>query len=62
MGSMAENTAYNIIEDLKGADLVLDIHSSNIFLYEVPQVRINQLTAERLVPLAKYLNLDFLWG
>ena len=60
-GSMAENTAYNIIEDLKGADLVLDIHSSNIFLYEVPQVRINQLTAERLVPLAKHLNLDFLW-
>ncbi|WP_294447165.1 M14 family metallopeptidase [uncultured Mailhella sp.] len=61
MGSMAENTAYNIIEDLKGADLVLDIHSSNIFLYEVPQVRINQLTADRLVPLARYLNLDFLW-
>ncbi len=60
-GSMAENTAYNLIEDLKGADLVLDIHSSNIFLYEVPQVRINQLTAERLVPLARYLNLDFLW-
>lgn len=61
MGSMAENTAYNIIEDLKGADLVLDIHSSNIFLYEVPQVRINQLTADRLVPLARHLNLDFLW-
>ena len=61
MGSMAENTAYNLIEDLKGADLVLDIHSSNIFLYEVPQVRINQLTAEKLVPLARYLNLDFLW-
>ena len=61
MGSMAENTAYNLIEDLKGADLVLDIHSSNIFLYEVPQVRINQLTAEKLVPLATYLNLDFLW-
>ena len=61
MGSMAENTAYNIIEDLKGADLVLDIHSSNIFLYEVPQGRINQLTADRLVPLARHLNLDFLW-
>lgn len=60
-GSMAENTAFNLIEDLKGADLVIDIHSSNIFLYEVPQVRINQLTAEKLVPLAQYLNLDFLW-
>ena len=60
-GSMAENTAHCIIQDLKGADLVIDIHSSNIFLYEVPQVRINQLTAERLVPLAQHLNLDFLW-
>lgn len=61
LGSMAENTAYSIIQDLKGADLVLDIHSSNIFLYEVPQVRINQLSAETLVPLARHLNLDFLW-
>ena len=34
-GSIAENTAYNIIEDLKGADLVLDIHSSDVLLYEV---------------------------
>jgi len=61
MGSMAENTAHSIIEELRGADLVIDIHSSNIFLYEVPQVRINQLTADTLVPLAEKLNLDFLW-
>ncbi|MBQ8664444.1 MAG: succinylglutamate desuccinylase/aspartoacylase family protein, partial [Mailhella sp.] len=61
MGSMAENTAHSIIEELRGADLVIDIHSSNIFLYEVPQVRINQLTADTLVPLASMLNLDFLW-
>ena len=61
MGSMAESTAYNIVHDLKGADVVIDIHSSNIFLYEVPQVRINCLTADTLVPLAQKLNLDFLW-
>ena len=61
MGSMAENTAHSIIEELRGADLVIDIHSSNIFLYEVPQVRINQLNADSLVPLASMLNLDFLW-
>ncbi len=60
-GTMAENTAHTIIEDLIGADMVIDIHSSNIFLREVPQARINVETAERLVPYAKLLNLDFIW-
>ncbi len=59
--TMAENTAYAIIEDLKGADMVIDIHSSNIYLREVPQARINIQTAENLVPYAKLLNLDFIW-
>lgn len=60
-GSMAEHTAHAIIEDLKGADMVIDIHSSNIFLREVPQVRININTADRLVPYARLLNIDFVW-
>ncbi len=59
--TMAENTAYAIIEDLKGADMVIDIHSSNIFLREVPQARINIQTADNLVPYAELLNLDFIW-
>lgn len=60
-GSVAEQMAYAIIEDLKGADLVIDIHSSNLYLRETPQVRINVLDEERLVPLAKQLNIDFIW-
>lgn len=60
-GSMAEQTAYAIVQDLKGADMVIDIHSSNIYLREVPQVRINVHTAEQLVPWSKHLNLDFVW-
>lgn len=60
-GSMAEQAAYAVIEDLKGADMVIDIHSSNIFLREVPQVRINVNTANLLVPYAKHLNLEFIW-
>lgn len=60
-GTMAENAAYAIIEDLKGADLVIDIHSSNIFLREVPQVRINVQTANKLIHFAKMLNMDFIW-
>lgn len=60
-GTMAEQAAYTIIEDLKGADLVLDIHSSNLYLRETPQVRINVLDEETLVPLAMDLNIDFVW-
>ncbi len=60
-GTMAESSAYSIIENLKGADMVVDIHSSNIFLREVPQVRINVETEEKLVPYARLLNMDFIW-
>lgn len=60
-GSMAEQAAAAIISDLSGADMVIDIHSSNIFLREVPQVRINETAAEVLVPFAKHLNTDFIW-
>lgn len=60
-GSMIEQSAYTIIEDLKGADLVIDIHSSNLYLRETPQVRINVLNEKELVPLAQELNIDFVW-
>lgn len=60
-GSMAEAAAFAICEDLKGADMVIDIHSSNIFLREIPQIRINVDEAEHLVPYARMLNIDFIW-
>lgn len=60
-GSMVEEAAFEIIQDLKGADMVIDIHSSNIFLREIPQVRINIDAADTLVPFAKHLNIDFVW-
>ena len=60
-GTMAEQAAYTLIRDLQGADIVIDIHSSNIFLREIPQVRINVNTADTLVPYAKLLDVDFIW-
>lgn len=60
-GTMAETVAANIINDLKGASLCIDIHASNIFLMEISQIRINEITAETLVPMAKWLNMDFIW-
>lgn len=60
-GTMVEQTAFRICEDLKGADMVIDIHSSNLYLRESPQVRINVLDEEVLVPYAKHLGVDFIW-
>lgn len=60
-GTMVEQTAFRICEDMKGADMVIDIHSSNLYLRESPQVRINVLDEEVLVPYAKHLGVDFIW-
>jgi predicted deacylase len=60
-GHQIENTAYRIIQDLKGADMVIDIHASNMFLREMPQARININMADRLIPAAQMLNIDFIW-
>ncbi|MCI7767852.1 MAG: M14 family metallopeptidase [Oscillospiraceae bacterium] len=60
-GTMAECLAAEIISDISGADICIDIHSSNIYLKEIPQIRINELSAEELMPYAKTLNCDFIW-
>ncbi len=60
-GSMLERLASGVIDDIKGSDLCIDIHASNIYLTEIPQVRINNIFAEKLVPLAKHLNVDLVW-
>jgi predicted deacylase len=60
-GAMAEHVAAKIIEDIEGADICVDLHASNIFLREVPQVRISENMKDKLVPYAKLLNMDFIW-
>lgn len=60
-GTPWEHVAGQVIDDICGADLCIDIHSSDIFLREIPQVRINPEYASKLLPLAKQLNADFIW-
>lgn len=60
-GNMTEYLAAGIMESVRGSDCVLDIHASNIYLTEIPQIRINELHADTLVPLAKEANVDFIW-
>ena len=50
-----------IIGDLAGADMCLDVHASDIFVKEIPQVRVSEEFAERLLPYARLLNTDMVW-
>lgn len=60
-GNMTEYIAAGIMKDVAGSDCVVDIHASNIYLTEIPQIRINELHADMLLPLAKHANVDFIW-
>mgnify|MGYP002796062024 CR=1 FL=1 len=60
-GAMAEYIAAGVMRDIQGADVCIDIHASNIYLRELPQVRVSEDTADTLLPLAKLLNVDFVW-
>ena len=60
-GAMTEYMAAKIIEDLLGSDLCLDIHASNIYLTEMPQIRINELFRDQLMDYARLANVDFIW-
>lgn len=60
-GSMTEFLASQIVEDLTGSDLCVDIHASNIYLTEIPQIRINEQHKDWLLPLAAKMNVDFIW-
>ncbi|MGN0513886.1 MAG: M14 family metallopeptidase [Lachnospiraceae bacterium] len=60
-GNMTEYLAAEIMKDVSGSDLVVDIHASNIYLTEIPQIRINELHEKKLVPIAKKSNVDFIW-
>ena len=60
-GAMAEFIASRVIKDIEGSDFCIDVHSSNIFLKEIPQVRVSEETANDLLPYAKKLNIDFIW-
>ena len=60
-GTMAEMLCSSIVDDILGSDICIDVHSSNIFLKEIPQIRISVPTADMLLPYAKMMNVDLVW-
>lgn len=60
-GDMNEYLAAEIVRDLEGSSLCIDIHASNIYLTEIPQIRINEKHEKELLPFAMLSNVDFIW-
>jgi predicted deacylase len=60
-GLLPHRIADAAMRALAGAALVVDLHASNVYLREIPQVRIASAFQERLVPLARGMNLDLIW-
>ena len=60
--SIAEETSHTLFQDLKSSsDIVIDFHSSNLQLMELPQIRIIKGFEKKLLPLAKKCNVDLIW-
>lgn len=60
-GALGEYTASCVFDDIKGADVCIDLHASNMYIHEVPQVRMNDDKVEDLIPIANCLNTDMIW-
>lgn len=56
-----EAMAADLVEDVRGAQVAFDLHASDIYLRELPQIRINEESAEQLLPLARMANVDYVW-
>lgn len=60
-GTAAERVAAALVEDIAGSDMCVDVHSSDNFVREIPQVRLSEEFSDRLLPYAKLMNVDMIW-
>lgn len=60
-GNMTDKICAAIIDDIIGSDVCFDIHASDIFVKEIPQVRLSKDFADKLLPIAKLTNVDVIW-
>lgn len=61
-GTMAENISCTLMQDLSDSDFVIDVHASDIFVREMPQVRIPFEFKDKLISKAQLMNLDLIWA
>ena len=57
-GPMMEKVASAVVADIAGSDMCIDLHSSDTFIREVPQVRLSEVWAEAILPYAMLMNVN----
>lgn len=60
-GNMMERAAAAIVDSLTGSDICVDVHASDMQVREIPQVRVSEEFAERMLPFARLMNVDMIW-
>lgn len=61
-GRLPGQIAHRLLDDLREhADLVVDLHASNMHLRELPQVRVVEEFQRKVLPLARLTNCDLIW-
>lgn len=60
-GTMMDKVAARILQDIAGSDICIDVHSSDTFVRELPQVRLSEEYAQSLADYARLLNADLIW-
>ena len=60
-GDMMERVTAAVVDSIIGSDICIDLHASDIFVREIPQVRLSEDFAEALLPYAKMTNADMIW-
>lgn len=60
-GNLIERVTAAVVDDIIGSDLCVDVHASDIFVREIPQVRLSEDFAEKLLPYARLSNMDMIW-
>ncbi len=60
--SLLSDISQRILADIiQNSDIAIDIHAGNLFLKELPQVRIIDGYDKKLIPLAFQCNVDLIW-
>ena len=60
-GTALENICYAVVQDMKGADMVLDIHTSSQITSELYGVRIHEKHADTMLASAAALRPEVIW-
>lgn len=60
-GNYADRISGAIVDSIVGSDICIDLHASDIFVREIPQVRLSEDFADKLLPFAKLTNADMIW-